>query len=67
MLLGGTAALRGKAGTRRPRLWEDEEAAAVAGNPTNGKKRRRKLKKRERSLNSTKTSTGPKTLIWLMH
>lgn len=32
MLLGGTAGLRGKAGTKRRRLWEDEVAAAVAGN-----------------------------------
>ena len=50
MLLGGRAALRGKAGTERRRPWEDEGAAAVAGNSTDGKKGRRKLKEREREI-----------------
>lgn len=49
MVLRGTAALRGKAGTRMRRLWEDEVAAAVAaGNSADGKKGRRKLKEKER-------------------
>lgn len=49
MLLGGTAALRGKAGTKRRRLWGDEVATAVAGSSTDGKKGRRKMRgERER-------------------
>lgn len=69
VLLRGTKALGGKAGTTRRRLWEEEVAAAVAGNSRDGKKEKRKLKTRDipqphKDVNKPKNSDMDDPLVF---